>query len=158
MAGQLSTASGTPSTSASSSTVEQLPVLTTPVLTQTSWEIPTQVFVTPPVQSWSRVQTVAGVLLQVPDIGHPVGPVSVVQTMLLERLQEPVASAAMAAPWQSPSQASPSLSWSALAWPGLYVRTQLSLLSWMPSPSRSLVWLHAIPCGFCELVGICSGS
>src|SRR6266702_2515659 len=119
MAGQSSTASGTPSPSASSSIVEQLPVLVRPVRTQTSCPRMTQVFPAP-VQFGFVVQTLEGVRLQTPDIGHWA---SAVQTISLERLHEPVASAATAAPRQSPSQASPSLSWSELVWVGLGVRT-----------------------------------
>ena len=90
-------------------------MLVTPVRTQTSCPRMTQVFPAPP-QFGFVVQTVEGVRLQTPDIGHWA---SVVQTMSLERLQDPIASVTIAAPWQSPSQASPNLSWSVLSWVGL---------------------------------------
>src|SRR5882672_10887869 len=70
---------------------------------------------------------------------------SVVQMMELDRLQFPEASVVFNAPWQSPSHASPRASWSVLVCVGLGTRTQLSFLSWMPSPSRSLGELQASP-------------
>ena|SRR5436309_9150854 len=111
MAGQSSTASGTLSTSTSSFTVEQFPELVTPAFMQASWVRTPQVF--PPPQSLLAVQTLAGLLLQDPVIGQQVCPAgqvgfgSAVQTTVLDRAHDPVASVVAIAPTQSPSQASP---------------------------------------------------
>src|SRR5574341_1870741 len=88
----------------------------------------------------SAAQTLTALPLHVPVTGQHVSRggqvgwgLKAVQTTSLERLHDPVASVAGAAPWQSPSQASPSLSLSRFVCVGLSVRTQLSFLSWMPS-------------------------
>src|SRR2546422_351668 len=111
-------ASVMPSTSASSLTVEQTPVLVTAVLTHTSWLLLMQRFDVP-LQSVSTMQTRAGVALHVPENGQPPVPVSAVQLMSLERLQAPRLlgrAATLAEPTQSPSQASPTRSPSLSSW------------------------------------------
>src|SRR5437867_214557 len=111
MSAQLSTLSGTPSTSASSFWVEQL--------ADGLWL--TAVWQCGPGTAWvaghweSVTQTVVGELAQM------------WMTVL---------------PTQSPSQASPRRSRSEFFWFALGVRTQLSLKSVLPSPSRSCVVLE----------------
>ena len=130
------------STSSSSLTVEQKPALVTSNLTHTSCEMLRQV---PPVGHCPFEKQTFATLLHVPVIGQPPAPVSAVQMMELDRLQFPEANVVFWAAWQSPSHASPSASLSVLVCVGLGTRTQLSFLSWMPSPSRSLEELQASP-------------
>src|SRR3989442_86499 len=124
--------SGTLSTSSSSLMVEQKPALVTSNLTHTSCEMLRQV---PPVGHCPlEVQTFA-TLLHVPVIGQPPAPVSLVQTMELDRLQFPEPSVTFCAPWQSPSHASPTPSPSLSSWVGLVTVGQLSHS--VPKPSAS---------------------
>src|SRR2546428_8550697 len=101
MPGQLSMASSTPSTSASSSTVEQL----------SSSGCRTPVWQKPPGQLALELHEMAGLLLQIWTT---------------------------VTPSQSPSQTSPSASWSTLCWLPFDTRAQLSLAPDSPSPSRSV--------------------
>src|SRR2546425_2085371 len=100
MTGQLSMASSTPSTSASSSTAEQISAgaCCTPV-----WQMP--------------VPQVALVMHAIPEL------LQIWTTVT---------------PSQSPSQTSPSASWSTLRWLPFHTRAQLSLAPDSPSPSRSV--------------------
>src|SRR5262249_10995612 len=136
--GQSSAESGTPSPSRSSFTVPHVPVLTVPSFWQVSAPRRAQL------HFWLLLgETWFGFSWQTPLLaGHWA---SVVQMMVFVLLQVPWDRTAEVAPEQSPSQASPmpSPSWS--AWPGFGVRTQLSLRSLMPSPSRSEVWSQAVP-------------
>src|SRR5437899_1511255 len=152
--GQSSRASGTPSVSRSSLVVPQLPLLVTPILWQVS---PPQMSLAPPAHAAPGVVHITPVRLQVkvqvhccvllwqrllefsahvPVAGHWA---FVVQIVSLVRLHEPVARRVATAPTQSPSQASPIPSGpSASCWLVFGVLTQLSFLSAIPSPSRSV--------------------
>src|SRR5262245_60168725 len=124
MFGQLSMLSGTPSASASSCTVPQVPVFVTLVFMQVCGTKPTQVWF-PGHVLLARQKTVV-LMLQWPAAGQ--SPLAV-QNCSLMRLQEPLGSVVVVGLPQSPSQASPTLSRSVSFCDGFGVRTQLSSLS-----------------------------
>src|SRR2546426_2935823 len=133
--GQVSTLSGPPSPSASSCTAPHEPSFTSPSF----W----QVWVTGALRShvpWLPVQRVlseqanVGAPLQWPTAGQSP---FVAHCCSLIRLHEPVARVAGRGFRQSPSQTSPTPSWSVSVWAVFAVRTQLSRRSWIVSPSRS---------------------
>src|SRR5262245_51971825 len=147
--GQSSTVSGTPSTSRSSFTVLQVPVLATEVFWQVS---PPQTSFTPP-RHWALVVQLfperrqVKMQLQFPLLlvqvlftfsrQRPLMVVhwaSVEQICELVRLHEPLARTTGPALEQSPSQASPIPSLSESCWVGFGVLTQLSTLSLIVSP------------------------
>src|SRR5882724_2851780 len=161
--GQSSTLSGTPSPSASSCTVPQEPSLTSPCFWQVCDTKPTQVCVPPPEHCWSAVQRTFVLMLQWPTAGQQVCPtghaalVSAVQKVSLIRLHEPTARFEGRGFRQSPSQASPILSKSWSTCPMFGGRTQLSSRSWTPSPSVSVLPLHAAPRVEEPPAGTCAG-
>jgi hypothetical protein len=112
--------------------VEQVPELVTVARLQFSCAMLMQV--SPDGQLALVVQTVAPVRLQVPVVGQLA---LLVQIVVLVRSHTPPAAFDTTALVQSPSQALPSESVSAFAWVAFGVRTQLSLRSAIPSPSRS---------------------
>src|SRR5262245_58257906 len=152
MFGQLSTLSGTPSASASSCTVPQVPLFVTLVFMQVCATRLTQVW--PPWHPWALMQRTEVLMLQWPTAGQ--SPLAV-QNCSLMRLQEPLSSVVVVGLPQSPSQASPTLSRSVSFCDELKVRTQLSSLSAKPSPSRSPLPLHAAPLVEEPPAGTCAG-
>src|SRR5882724_2885117 len=108
--------------------------------------------VQPPVEV---LQTFFGFSAQTPVTGQSV---LRVQMVALVRLHEPLDRICERALTQSPSQASPMWSPSeSTCGAGFGVRTQLSLLSGTPSPSRSVFPLHARPSRLEPPPGVCSG-
>src|SRR5262245_54494787 len=155
MFGQSSTLSGTPSASASSCTVPQVPLFVTLVLMQVCGAMPTQV-PWAPVQSDCVTHTMDVLTLQWPAGGQVPAPAPVQKTSLV-RLQVPLVSVVVVGLPQSPSQASPMWSPSVSLWDGLKVRTQLSCLSGKLSPSMSVFPLHARPWAAPPGPGTCAG-